>query len=213
MKELQTDTDTENCKTSLEESTREFNLQDVTSWRCFKEVADVLGEDNAEYELGKVLRQINDNGFSEFDNEIDLKRCHLISAFDFDHTPQGDGFWESIYKGIKPEGYDSTPDIPPTPEVDKKATPALKELMKLNKDNVEGTMEVRSQTLGELVEAIQINIPPHIGIHFQPDGEVLLEADNAYVVVSELTAKEIDSAIEFVANYGHLVIGKNDVQD
>lgn len=219
------DTDVENCKTSLEEcceggslsagcyhdnctgavSMKEFNLQDPKTWHCFKEVAATLGKEDAEYELGKVLLQINDGEITSNDLGADLNLLEdsLLYAFPWNETNQGRSFWNNIDDGKKPEGYDSTPDTPPTPEVDKKATPALKEL------NVEGTMEVRSQTLGELVEAIQANIPPHLGIHFQPDGEVLLECDNAYVAVSELDSEGVDKAIEFVAHYGHLVFGKN----
>lgn len=220
-----------------------FDLQDPATWHCFKEVAEVLGEVDAEYELGKVLRQINEGEITTnawgYPDELDLENDDLDSSFNWEETVQGHDFWEFISEGTKPEGYDSTPDTPPTPEVDKKSLSGLSEVPEdpyravlyppetleeiikpslkipesvlgdIKETFTEGSLEVRSQTIGELVEAIQANIPEHVGIHFQPDGEVLLECDNAYVVVSELTAKEIDSAIEFVAHYGHLVIGKN----
>lgn len=61
---------------------------DVRSYKCFKQVADVIGEERAVEELGKVDRV--------------TKGVLLGAAFLWDRSPQGAQFWSDIDDGIDP---------------------------------------------------------------------------------------------------------------
>lgn len=63
---------------------------------CFDQVANIIGEDKAEQELGVVV----DGGF--YDDEDRLKKALLIRAFCWGKTPQGGRFWSYIYDGFNP---------------------------------------------------------------------------------------------------------------
>lgn len=200
------DTDMENTANSLEESLREFNLQDVKSWKCFEEVAEVLGVEDAEWELSKVLRQIND-GKLEYNDAYECLSCSdLCGSFDWGETVQGWQFWNSIVMGEKPEDYDITPDTPSA----KKATPALKELMSLTKDSdLEGMLNNVSEdnkhedlteskeTIGSLIEKLYMNLPPSgVQIVISEAGIYLTGAEMPTINISKMDPKVIDKTFE-----------------
>lgn len=72
----------------------------VRGYKCFQQVADVIGEDRAVYELGRVKVIHYDTG--------------LGSAFVWSKSPQGHAFWRCIAKGVSPYADDteSTVDTP-----------------------------------------------------------------------------------------------------
>lgn len=76
---------------------------------CFREVADVIGEEAAEIELQRVIDYPKDL-IGEDSNES------LTGCFYWDDTPQGSRFWIDISNGKIPETYDvnqkSTQDSP-----------------------------------------------------------------------------------------------------
>jgi len=65
---------------------------DVKNAKCFKEVAEVIGEEAAEKELKKVA-----DACSDFDSDFSL-----ASAFVWKDTPQGEDFWCDIQCGYFP---------------------------------------------------------------------------------------------------------------
>lgn len=64
-------------------------MTDVRNYKCFKQVADVIGEERAVEELGKVDRIIYDD-------------ATLDAAFMWDESPQGPSFWGVIDDGKNP---------------------------------------------------------------------------------------------------------------
>lgn len=66
-----------------------------TDLKCYKQVAAVIGEAYADYELQRVI-DCTDCHFSDFSN------FHLASAFDWDLSPQDGGFWNFVDDGENP---------------------------------------------------------------------------------------------------------------
>jgi len=64
---------------------------------CFEEVANVIGEDAAEYELQRVIG-------CDLVGE-DWRERKTIATFIWSDTPQGGGFWFSVNDGEYPENY------------------------------------------------------------------------------------------------------------
>ena len=64
---------------------------------CFEEVANVIGEDAAEYELQRVI------GCDLVGEE--WRERKTIATFIWSDTPQGSGFWFSVNDGEYPENY------------------------------------------------------------------------------------------------------------
>ena len=71
---------------------------------CFKEVADVLGEESTAIELKKVIDR-KDCHFGRFLDES------LLDSFAWHESPQGHGFWEDIDNGVNP--YDTDAESKP----------------------------------------------------------------------------------------------------
>lgn len=64
---------------------------------CFRQVADVIGEEAAEIELQKVI---------DHDGTVWLDTSEmLVDAFGWNNTRQGCAFWDMIDDGLLPEGY------------------------------------------------------------------------------------------------------------
>ena len=224
------DTDMENCKTPVEECCEggalsagcfhdhcekgTNSIPPVTEWKCFQRVADVLGEENAEYELGKVQKR-----HLECDMVLDIKKP-LSSSFSWWNTPQEHDFWEGIHYNKLPENYHVTPDVLPTPACDKfkvkLAVPdevmgSIKEtfiddhknslddlLNDVNETNKHPLYEVSNKSIGELIEDIYFKMnPTGVCITLSGDGTILLHGDNVPTVdVSKLEAEDIDKAYE-----------------
>ncbi len=209
--------DMENCKTYAEEcceggsisagcyhdncegGKRTNNIPHVTEWKCFREVADVLGEDNAEYELGKVRLNIAETGGHLKTDE------DIAGSFDWGHSPQGLSFWSSINLGELPENYHRNPDVLPTPEHDKPtnssqlATEVLAESLGVSEKEVVSTFKNSpNKSIGELIERVYVNmIPTGVCITLQGDGTILLHGENVPTVdVSKLEAEGVDKAYE-----------------
>lgn len=69
----------------------------ATDLCCFKEVADVIGEELAIIELDKVIAAHLKN------NEVNLiKECVLMQAFIWAKSPQKRKFWINIETGYDP---------------------------------------------------------------------------------------------------------------
>ena len=65
----------------------------VRDLKCFKQVADVIGEKGALIHLGIVVNCTD----ADFDDVAEID-----AAFYWHDTPQGRDFWLSIYNGKKP---------------------------------------------------------------------------------------------------------------
>lgn len=201
-------------KPSETEDTDMENTQDTTSpeippviqWACFKEVAKVLGDEDAQWELDKI-RNMDDKSGLCLGTHRDLP-----SVFYWSKTPQGKPFWEAICVGKKPEGYDSKPDVPPTPEVDKtttaleKATESLATELGVSSDDLTETLQDKLNepklSIGELLEQLYYQTPSaNISFTVQSgnDGElkVIIHGDGYPVIdVTKLTPPEIDKVVE-----------------
>lgn len=66
----------------------------VSELKCFGRVSDIIGKEQAEIELFKVLSASKECCFED-------DGC-LIVAFYWDCTPQGGEFWNCIDEGISP---------------------------------------------------------------------------------------------------------------
>ena len=66
---------------------------------CFKEVANVIGEEDAKVQLQKVI-----DGFEVYNGYSagELKHNVLEISFNWETTPQGFSYWDDIHKGFKP---------------------------------------------------------------------------------------------------------------
>ena len=70
--------------------------------KCFKQVADVIGEEFAEYELQRVI-----DGVGITCNEITVSNSFMLSE-----SPQGEIFWILIRRGKNPYDHDhERPDL------------------------------------------------------------------------------------------------------
>lgn len=201
-------------KPSEPEDTDMENTQDTTSpeippviqWECFKEVAKTLGDEDAQWELDKI-RNMDDKSELGLDTSEDL-----TSAFNWNKTPQGDDFWSSISIGIKPEGYDSEPDVPPKPVINKpttsleKATEALATELRVSSDELTETFQAKLNepklSIGELLEQLYYQTPP-VNISFTVQAgnvgepKVLIHGDGYPVMdATKLTPPEIDKVVE-----------------
>ena len=87
---------------------------------CFQEVADVIGEENAEVELQKVIDS-EDTVWDEPDQD-------LIQSFIWGTSPQGDDFWRSVFNGQVPEELQT--------KAQPKSTPALGDVLHYNGEQV-----------------------------------------------------------------------------
>lgn len=220
----ESDTDMENCKTSIEEAVECCEggnitagchhdnctgsvvpdstpcLEDVTTWKCFKQVASVLGEEHAEYELKKVLQGYRE-GDVKITGEGDLDKTPLVGAFSWFTTSRGWNFWDDIDEGILPEGYHTTADVPSyTPKGNVTENKLEECLDDVTEDNKHPTMslELRSQSVGELVEELYFKLlPSDVTISINGNGQILLHSNTTPVVdVSKLSAEDIDKAYE-----------------
>lgn len=188
-----------------------FNLQEVRTWRCFQQVAEVIGDEDAEWELGKVLMQINEQGFGEWDSEEDLEVNFLGEAFEWEWAVQGFNFWSTIHQGIKPEGYDTTPDTPPTPEVDKK--PEL-----IIPDDAKGSSEEppkQSKTVGELIEDIAYKLPQSsLEITIKANGSAYLHGEGLPVVdITKLEVETVDKLLDVLVECAGCFVEFNEQGD
>ena len=179
---------------------------DVTKWGCFQQVAEVLGEDDAQYELGKVAMQaIAGDDWIDLEEDKEL----LTTAFIWESTNQGNKFWSDICEGIKPEGYDTTPDVPPTPEVDKKktsleiSTESFAQALGVTEDELmeefnKHKEEHSKPTLGELIEDLAYAMPASgVQVLITGDGKAFLTGEKIPTVdVTKLEAEEVDKVIE-----------------
>lgn len=174
-------------------------LDDVTTWKCFKQVADVLGGEHAEYELKKVLQGYREGTLGTWGNNLYSK--DLISAFSWYGTNRSDDFWSDIYEGVLPENYNITPDVPSYNP--KKIVPdndlgeCLDNVTEDNK-NPAIPLELPSQSVGELVEELYSKLlPSDVTISINGNGQILLHSNTTPVVdVSKLSAEDIDKAYE-----------------
>lgn len=209
------DTDMENCKTSVEESNSD--IPPVTEWKCFQQVAEVLGEENAEYELGKVLQQYLEGGleldtaFWE-DGLIDTTCEYVGDAFDYYEAPQGGDFWDNIDNGNLPENYHTTPDVLPSPACDNHtsssqlATEVLAESLGVSEEELTNKFKDKllegenshTKSIGQLIEEVYLRmIPSGVCITLSGDGTILLHGEDIPTVdVSKLEAEDIDKAYE-----------------
>ena len=62
---------------------------------CYKQVADVIGEVNAQKELWKVVH-------CGYISERLSSKSDLMGSFCWDVTPQGLSFWSNIDDGVNP---------------------------------------------------------------------------------------------------------------
>lgn len=69
----------------------------VKNLRCFKQVADVIGESRAQIELFKVLTYSDPD-----DLDFDDDQVYFDMVFIWCVTPQGHDFWSDINAGINP---------------------------------------------------------------------------------------------------------------
>lgn len=84
-------------ETSTEDNSLEgLKPQDM---ECFKEVAKVIGEEEAKVQLQKVIDSFDEK---EQYGYYDFKSGILINSFDWENTPQRYTFWDDIYNGVKP---------------------------------------------------------------------------------------------------------------
>lgn len=195
------DEDMENCKTSIEEASESALktpcLEDVTTWKCFKQVADVLGEEHAEYELKKVLQ-----GYREGDVKIigegDLVKNLLVGAFDWWTTSRGYDFWDEIDEGVLPKGYHTAPDVKSYKPTLKIPDDTLENIKETFTNEVEESSKPRSQSVGELVEELSTKLlPSDVTISINGNGQILLHSNTTPVVdVSKLSAEDVDKAYE-----------------
>jgi len=96
------------------------------SLRCFREVADVIGEEAAEIELQRVI----DYPENDIGNDVGER---LINCFCWHSTPQGTDFWSSISNYEKPKNYDVSQK---TAKVNTKDSPALGDVLHYNGEQV-----------------------------------------------------------------------------
>lgn len=157
-------------------------LEDVTTWKCFKEVADVLGEEDAEYELKRVLYKHLDGC-----EVLDLDTSEgLLDAFWWKHSPQGEDYWNTIEWGNAPKD----PVKPsPTLKIPDSVVSDIKETFE---------EDVKELSVGSLTEKLHQKLPPStLQITVSGDGSVLLHGEGLPVVdVSKLEAEDIDKAVE-----------------
>lgn len=72
---------------------------------CFQQVADVIGEDNAAAELGRV---IDANAAHPMSSGLGIRSDQVANAFVWDETPQGHDFWHRIGMGVSVDGSEYT---------------------------------------------------------------------------------------------------------
>jgi hypothetical protein len=121
---------------------------DVTQWGCFQEVADVIGEKAAKFELEKV-RLLHLEECNKLDLEV---KENLYLAFFWEETPQGNTFWSSIAKGKVPDECKQKP-FKPTLNIDKVVVKHIKETFN-DSDN--------QDFIGNLVEELYIKMNPWV---------------------------------------------------
>lgn len=173
-------------------------MEDVTKWKCFEEVASVLGEDQAEHELKRVLMQIN-NGEIIYGSDgkyapLNLAEDYLIDAFKWRETVRGHKFWKSIERGAKPDNYDTTPDVPPTPKVDKYNMAISDSVLG---DGLSEIPKDENLSIGSLVEDLYNNLPDSgVQIVISGAGIYLTGLNMPTVNISKMQSEVIDKAFE-----------------
>lgn len=74
---------------------------------CFKEVASIIGEEQAEIELGKVIKDFYGFGMYSYETLISEK---LINSFPWSSSPQRAGFWCDIDDKLDELGIETNPE-------------------------------------------------------------------------------------------------------
>ena len=71
------------------------NKPHIKELGCYKQVADVIGEVNAQKELWKVVH---------CEDVVGSLRCNsdLLGVCRWDATPQGLDFWSNVEEGVNP---------------------------------------------------------------------------------------------------------------
>ncbi len=137
---------------------------DIRSYGCFQQVADVIGEERALEELGKVKDWYSTN-------------AELSSAFNWYYSIQGWYFWSSVDIGEHPEGLVSCPS----------------ESGDLDDQLGFDLVEEPNPTIGYLIEQIQLNTAPNSPeVIIGKNGDVVLYGLDLEINVSGKSADEID---------------------
>ncbi len=76
------------------------SIPPVTEWKCFEQVAKVLGEESAEYELNLIRSNELDGNKTQL-----LVDQNLMNAFAWGNAPKGFDFWYEIDEGRLPNSY------------------------------------------------------------------------------------------------------------
>lgn len=175
------------------EDTTNSELPPISEWRCFKEVAKVLGEEEAHKELDKI-RNMDDKSCLDLDTDK-----NLFIAFCWRVTPQGGDFWCDICNGDKPEV-----DKPATSS--EKATEALATSLGVSPDTLTETFQAKLNepklSIGELLKQLYYQAPStNISFMVQSGNEgepkvSITVNDYPTLDVTKLTSHEIDKVVE-----------------
>ena len=70
-----------------------------SSMKCFKQVANVIGEERAKIELKEAIKELPKHMLDSMIDEENLKLAFIWKA-----TPQGRVFWNKVWRGVCPYG-------------------------------------------------------------------------------------------------------------
>lgn len=171
-------------------------LEDPTTWECFKEVAAVLGEEDAEYELKKVLYKHLD-GCEELELEIDKG---VTGTFYWRDAPQGDDFWRKIEKGDTPEEYKelSTDNL--------KQPRSIVEV--ISEPVVEDFTPTPTLSIGDTVKQLETALSgfESISVVFEDSITSLYHNSGVKVDVTGYDAECVTECCEFLSKYGERIV-------
>ena len=190
----------DNCTGAINMNKEDEIINDVTQWACFQEVADVIGEEAAVFELEKI-RLLHLEGCNELDLDLDVGKS-LLRAFFWRETLQGDTFWKSINKGIVPDEYEQKP-FKPTLDINEAVVNRIKETFN-DSDN--------QDFIGNLVEKLYTSLSPsNVTISVNGNGHIIISGDKIPTVdVTKLEASEITKAYEAMVMLEGLFVGYNE---
>lgn len=176
-----------NQDSSLSEETT--SIPPVIEWKCFKEVASVLGEEDAEYALDRVRLKALDDGAESI--SLNTNRW-LRKAFVWYHTQQGYAFWDNIATKLM-----SVDDCELSSYV-----------------FTEGVPSSSTETIGTLIEKLYTQLPPSgVQIVISESGIYLSGERTPTLNISKLEPEDIDKAYEVLVECEGLWMDFNDECD
>lgn len=170
-------------------------LNDVNKWGCFKKVADVLGDEDAEFELNKVKMKHLD-GCEEL--KLNVFSDDLLHSFKWKNSPQGSTFWYHIDDRKLPKEYKQKP-FKPTLTIDDDVLKRIKGTFSDCDDEDDDNLSINNEdSIGSLVEKLYTLLSPsNITISANGAGQILISGDKIPTVdVTKLEADEITKAYE-----------------